>query len=267
MNKELGQRLKDIRLSLGLSQKEMVEGVMDRSSYSRIESGKTLIGISSLLKILELNQISILDFFGEWGEVKAKNSDYENAATDAFLRGDVEMLTSLKNDPTYPAVKVKHVIGLMLAELNGSVRRFPSRIKRELKYNVLQIGEWDTNSLWILAHSMILYKFKDLEGLVGSVFNKFKNPKDYDDQVLRLVALITVNYLQICLKQKEASYEIEKALTYLKELPNLPVIMLEKMAGEYFSTKIRNNQEALKEIEIVLEEGGYGYYVETVLKR
>lgn len=53
----------------------------------------------------------------------------------------------------------------------------------------------------------------------------------------------------------------------MKELPNLPVIMLEKMAGEYFSTKIRNNQEALKEIEIVLEEGGYGYYVETVLKR
>ena len=37
MNKEIGQRLKDIRLSLGLSQKEMVEGVMDRSSYSRIE--------------------------------------------------------------------------------------------------------------------------------------------------------------------------------------------------------------------------------------
>ena len=58
MNKEIGQRLKDIRLSLGLSQKEMVEGVMDRSSYSRIESGKTLIGISSLLKILELNQCS-----------------------------------------------------------------------------------------------------------------------------------------------------------------------------------------------------------------
>lgn len=29
MNKEIGQRLKDIRLSLGLSQKEMVEGVMD----------------------------------------------------------------------------------------------------------------------------------------------------------------------------------------------------------------------------------------------
>ena len=57
MNKEIGQRLKDIRLSLGLSQKEMVEGVMDRSSYSRIESGKTLIGISSLLKILYRNLV------------------------------------------------------------------------------------------------------------------------------------------------------------------------------------------------------------------
>lgn len=267
MNKGIGQRLKDIRLSLGLSQKEMVEGIMDRSSYSRIESGKTLIGISSLLKILELHQISILDFFGEWGEVKAKNRDYENAATDAFLRGDVELLTSLKNDPTYTAVKVKHVIGLMIAELTDDVRCFPSRIKRELKYNVLQIGEWDSNSLWILAHSMILYKFKDLEGLVGSVFNKFKNPKDYDDQVLRLVALGAVNYLQICLKQKEANYEIEKTLAYLKELPNLPVIMLEKMAGEYFSAKMHDDHETLKEIEMVLEEGGYGYYVETVLKR
>lgn len=82
-----------------------------------------------------------------------------------------------------------------------------------------------------------------------------------------MIALVAVNYLQVCLKQTEVSYEIEKTLAYLKELPNLPVIMLEKMAGEYFSAKMHDDHETLKEIEMVLEEGGYGYYVETVLKR
>ena len=46
------------------------------------------------------------------------------------------------------------------------------------------------------------YKFKDLEGLVNAVFNGFQEAVDeYDDQTIKLLADVALNYLKICSKK------------------------------------------------------------------
>lgn len=48
----IGERLKELRLFLGLTQKEMSQGIVSESFYSRVERGTRKIKIVDLLTLL-----------------------------------------------------------------------------------------------------------------------------------------------------------------------------------------------------------------------
>ncbi|QNQ82328.1 helix-turn-helix transcriptional regulator [Lactobacillus sp. PV037] len=59
----IGERLKTVRLFLGLTQTEMSEGVMTESYYSKVERDISKVKIDALLTMLNRNGISLEDFF------------------------------------------------------------------------------------------------------------------------------------------------------------------------------------------------------------
>ncbi|RED26939.1 hypothetical protein BD847_0870 [Flavobacterium cutihirudinis] len=61
---QISQKLKEIRLSKGYTSYETFafENELNRVQYWRIESGKN-ITLKTLLKVLEIHQISLEDFF------------------------------------------------------------------------------------------------------------------------------------------------------------------------------------------------------------
>ena len=58
----IGEALKKERLRLGLTQEEMVQGVIHNGHYSKIERGIEGISAESLFKILFAHQIDLDDF-------------------------------------------------------------------------------------------------------------------------------------------------------------------------------------------------------------
>jgi transcriptional regulator with XRE-family HTH domain len=62
---ELGKRIKEIRLSKGFSLKyfESFDHSIDRHRMSKIENGKTIPSIYTLLKIGNLLDVELKDFF------------------------------------------------------------------------------------------------------------------------------------------------------------------------------------------------------------
>jgi transcriptional regulator with XRE-family HTH domain len=62
---ELGDRIKQLRTSKGIAQKEIAVRVgIDQAQYSRVESGKVEPTLSSLAKIATALGIDMVDFFG-----------------------------------------------------------------------------------------------------------------------------------------------------------------------------------------------------------
>ncbi|MBR2649523.1 MAG: helix-turn-helix transcriptional regulator [Sediminibacterium sp.] len=64
----INQEIKKIRISKGLSQKEMADLLfMSQASYSKIESGKTAISLDTILKILEVYKEEASNILSTYG--------------------------------------------------------------------------------------------------------------------------------------------------------------------------------------------------------
>lgn len=128
---------------------------------------------------------------------------------------------------------VKNIAKLLIADLEGKIDDLPIDMKASIKHSLFQTKKKTKDYLWILANSMQIYKFKDLEGLVNAVFNGFHEAVDeYDDQTIKLLADVALNYLKICSKNDHADQEKKKAIDYLNYLPNRSCIVAEKLEGK-----------------------------------
>ncbi len=248
----IGEKLKIQRLSLGLSRKEFAHGIIDESYLSYIEYGISEIRVNNLIAILRQNNLSLISFLADFGNVDFSLSFYEKSATAAYVAHDDEKLNKIGQ--ACPNTLTKVVIQFMYAKLNNQLEKFPKNSKARIKKVFWQMKQWNTDSLWIFSNVMEIYSFKDLEGLVNSVFHNFSEPAKYEDEVVKLLATISLNYLEICLSQKNIdNREVKKANTYLKNLPAIPIIAFEKTKGVYIVAVHRHDQKTVRKIARVLK--------------
>lgn len=60
---DIGNRLKNTRVFLGLTQEQFSAGIVTESFYSRVENNKSKISMNDLLNILNYHHVSLYDFF------------------------------------------------------------------------------------------------------------------------------------------------------------------------------------------------------------
>jgi transcriptional regulator with XRE-family HTH domain len=85
----IGEKIKKIRLTKNLSQKEVAVSVsLDRGQYSRIENGKVEPTLSSLEKIAKAFSVKVTDFFSD-------ENDYDINSYDKDLVEKVKLLDQL----------------------------------------------------------------------------------------------------------------------------------------------------------------------------
>ena len=85
----VAQRIKDIRLSKKLSQKEVALSIgINQAQYSRIESGKVEPTISSLDKIAQALGVNVGDFFKE-------DKAYDISSYDSSLIDKIKLVDEL----------------------------------------------------------------------------------------------------------------------------------------------------------------------------
>ena len=249
---EIGDRLKQLRLLQGKSQKEMIDGCLDRSFYSRVENNKNSIVTEDLINILRSNNISVVDFFNGFGDIQPKSRVYQEKVERAFAQKDIDELQAIRGDATFTNQIIKDVAGLLIAKLENKTDEY-EKLREKFKKYIYHLDKWDEDSLWILSYTMFVYDFSDLEGVVDSIFNKYQHDRVNDSEIVYLLAQIAVNYLKICSKQDKVKAQVQKTLTFLDALPNISEIALYKMYGICYQSNNHNNycKEILKEI-------GYG---------
>lgn len=259
-NMKIGTRLKEIRQSKGLDQKEMSAHIMDRSFYSRVEANKNKIRINHLIRILNYHHIPLIKFFTGFGNIKPENSVYEERIREAYYQHDLDQLRAIRDDSNFSSEKIKQVAGLLLDELNG-VHQFSGETKHKLRYNSFRLGAWDADTLWILSMSMVLYDFDELSGIVDSIFNRFAKQKIEDGRILELLADVSVAYLQFCLANRRKKADVKVALDFLQELPDSTLIFLQKMLGKYYQALFDNDVVRAKKLHDMLLNMGYQNYL------
>ena len=73
----IGEHLKDVRKSLGLTQAQMAGKAINRSFYSRIENGQSTVTVKDLMKIVYSHNLSMIGFLQEFGEIEEKMAIYQ----------------------------------------------------------------------------------------------------------------------------------------------------------------------------------------------
>ena len=62
---KIGQALKEERQKLGLTQEQMIKGIINKGHYSKIERGLESTSIDTLFRIILKHHIDISDFFNK----------------------------------------------------------------------------------------------------------------------------------------------------------------------------------------------------------
>ena len=252
---DIGEKLRQIRLLQGKTQKEMNGNYFDRSFYSRIENGENNIAAKDLIKILQKNNISVVDFLCDYGDILPKEQIYQRRIENSYALKDIDKLKEIQNDTKYTNQIVKSIIELMIAKLENKSEKYP-KLRRTFKKYIYNLNKWDKSSLWILEYSMFIYNFSDLEGIIDSIFNKYQNTKLMSDKVIQLLAKISTNYLNICLQQKKGGIQIKKTLNFIDKLPSIDEIAIYKICSVFYRAMLSKKNEDCKNILDVLNECG-----------
>lgn len=254
----IGERLHQVRNLHGLTQEQMVAGIISKSQYWRIEKESNAIRASSLIKILNQNKISVLKFFKDIDDSGIKRRELQDLVTNAYFARDYKKLGKIKKQSTN--LQMKRLIDWLLAELKGKSQDFPDEDKRKLRYNVWQVERWNDDILWFFFHTLYLYKYSNLEEIINGLISKFTKNEKIEDRQLQLIASIAVRYLNICYKQNNR-YEAKKVIRFLRKIPDKIEFGLAKMIADYYEALLNKKKVDAEEILDLIKTCGYENYL------
>ena len=254
----IGERLKEIRDSLNLTQAEMCAGVVTESFYSRVENGKSEINIDDLLAILKQNHVSVRDFFSVFDQ----SMHQYHCIRSAISNHNIALLKKVQIDQPIFEVEATAIIATLL---NKKVH-LSDAARRKIKSNFDRLGEWDETALWNMAGFMSLYDTNELKILVVDIVKNKNSINLNDSSTLVALANVMVSYLGRLYLEEDFGAVLE-IIHFIKELPTNPVIMFSKLVAIYYSTLINHDQKRLKLITEVLQKNGYSNYLAWLPKR
>lgn len=254
----IGERLKEERKFLGLSQREMAGNVINRSFYSRVENNKNKINATDLIHLLCLHHISVVNFFQGFGDTKPEDEVYQDRVFYAFLHQDCEELKQIETESQLKNTNIKRVIDFLLADISGKRIELTSSNKK-MNRIYFQIKIDDEESLWTFACTMELYQFDEASSLVKQIFAKYIDHKHYQSRLLQILAMIAVRYLKYAFLQQDQMQEVQQTIDFLNNLPLSSEITLQKMIGNYYSALTQTQLEEAGKIAKLITELGYNY--------
>ena len=133
----------------------------------------------------------------------------------------------------YANLVAVQVIKLMLYKAKGEPESLSKKNKSIIKKFLLEIDNWDENSLWVIANSLEIYDFEEAKSIMNWLLNNQRNFAQYTDYKIKLLAQICVNYLQLYVKNKQAQEQIAQVYNYMNQLPQRSIIFNEKVYARY----------------------------------
>ena len=273
----IGDKLKNLRQQLGLTQTEMAAGVISVSFYSKVERGLNDIGINDFLEILKKHGISPMEFFED---ITIKENDkrkitglYNKFIKVATEDNDVEINKVIKDldkiKTQNPDIKFTKIAAKLIADTHDrkALKKLTTKQKNQIKKMIFQ-KDPDENEYYrivILANIIRIYSIDEANFLVKNVIRRYSGSKKRENKTEIALSVLMVNYANWCIELGKFDYCYEP-LDFLKKLPEKIDLAFTKILGLYFGDLVRQKNDEANEIRVILNKAGFGTFVNKLVK-
>lgn len=273
----IGDKLKNLRQQLGLTQTEMAAGVISVSFYSKVERGLNDIGVNDFLEILKSHDVTPKEFFGDITS-EENNEKKLNDLFDRFIKvatedNDVEINKVIKDLDKIkiqtPSIKFTKLAAKLIANTHDkkAIRRLTSKQKNQIKKMIFQ-KDTDGNEYYrivILANIIRIYSIEEATFLVKNIIRRYSNSGNLENKIEVALSVLMVNYVNWCIELGKFNFCYEP-LNFLKKLPEKMDLAFAKILGLYFGDLVGNKNDEANEIRVILNKAGYSIFVDKIVK-
>ena len=246
---KISKKLRQLRISLGLSQANMGGGILSTSSISRIEKKETVIFADDLLEILRINGVSVVNFLKEYSTVEETIKQYEDNTLYYFLNKDLDELKRTYQNKELSSRLLNILTIAMIQDLQGELVDESAKVKKLL----FKFQNYDDNFLWCLLVSLRVYQKEDFSQIVEKVILKLEGSK-LTKTTQKLFADVLVAFL-VSKGCQNDTYLQHEVLNILLSLQNSEVIFLQKIVGAYLLAKQENDLQKVEKIKLQISLG------------
>ncbi|WP_288646375.1 helix-turn-helix transcriptional regulator [uncultured Lactobacillus sp.] len=268
----IGEALKQERNHLGLTQNEMIQGIIHKSHYSKVERGIEGISADSLFKILFAHHIDVDNFLGliknEYiSKDEKKAEELEHRIMVAFNNSDKnEIEKCLQEVLKLPGNKIlKYRIVVAVAAFRDQLDELSIDIKENIVDEFTKHDTWldSIDALRLFANCMPVFSEEQLNNCIQQVLKRYSTNNTSEPMTER-IAIICNNYLYYCYYYTHINNKnVENCLYYLKKLDNRSHFMFYRIAGLFFKYMFEGNKKKAKQIRAQLVNWGYGSRVSS----
>ncbi|WP_308554734.1 helix-turn-helix transcriptional regulator [uncultured Lactobacillus sp.] len=259
-NITIGRVLKEVRKSLGLTQKEFTHGVVTTSFYSKVERGVNKISTVDFFKILILNKVDedeiLKKIVSEDNHIKNK-SDLKVQLLAAFNEKDKEK-AALLNDQIQKSnmdENIKISALLINSVMNNKIGSLTQMEKNKIKRKFYEVENWADNisTLQLFSNSMLIFDFDELEYYMKQILKTDIKNKPINTQ--RVISTICINYFYNCYLNKK----YDSAVYGFKIIDSLAPLLdfgIFKIVASYYKAIFSSDDESANEIISFLNKYG-----------
>lgn len=272
----IGEALKQIRHELYLTQEQMCAGVVTRSFYAKVESGRNRISADKLTEILFEHDIDITYFYQLLrntysSQSKLKENDLNQKMNQAFNSGKIELIEQnyhkILLQSNSSILKLRAMISV--ANLKDELNLIDPKVKEKLFVEFDEGANWMTRPdlLRLFTDTMPLWDSSDLSFFIGRLLAKVQKEHNIPELLQERYLRVFENYLAVYYKKnnpvKTIDVNVQKIFDYILNLEPTVHFLLYKIAAVYLHNLFLGNKEEAQKIKDEMKKYGYQDIVKT----
>lgn len=272
----IGEALKQIRHGLYLTQEQMCAGVVTRSFYAKVESGKNRISADKLTEILFEHDIDITYFYQLLRDTyssqsKLKENDLNQKMNQAFNSGEIELIEQnyhkILLQSNSSILKLRAMISV--ANLKDELNLIDPKVKEKLFVEFDEGANWMTRPdlLRLFTDTMPLWDPSNLSFFIGRLLAKVQKQHDIPELLQERYLRVFENYLAVYYKKnnpiKNIEINVQKTFDYILNLEPTTHFLLYKIAAVYLQNLFLGKKEEAQKIKDEMKKYGYQDIVKT----
>lgn len=272
----IGEALKQIRHELYLTQEQMCAGVVTRSFYAKVESGRNRISADKLTEILFEHDIDITYFYQLLrntysSQSKLKENDLNQKMNQAFNSGKIELIEQnyhkILLQSNSSILKLRAMISV--ANLKDELNLIDPKVKEKLFVEFDEGANWMTRPdlLRLFTDTMPLWDSSDLSFFIGRLLAKVQKEHNIPELLQERYLRVFENYLAVYYNKnnpvKTIDVNVQKIFDYILNLEPTVHFLLYKIAAVYLQNLFLGNKEEAQKIKNEMKKYGYQDIVKT----
>lgn len=272
----IGEALKQIRHELYLTQEQMCVGVVTRSFYAKVESGRNRISADKLTEILFEHDIDITYFYQLLrntysSQSKLKENDLNQKMNQAFNSGKIELIEQnyhkILLQSNSSILKLRAMISV--ANLKDELNLIDPKVKEKLFVEFDEGANWMTRPdlLRLFTDTMPLWDSSDLSFFIGRLLAKVQKEHNIPELLQERYLRVFENYLAVYYKKnnpiKTIDVNVQKTFDYILNLEPTVHFLLYKVAAVYLQNLFLGKKEEAQKIKDEMKKYGYQDIVKT----